>query len=397
MNKILFFTFFIALSNSAIYGQGQADYYKAAANAYRNTANQTKCPVRKQWLMQQAGWNDCMVARLGGSKSLCSEVTTPMPPCDADNGGNTSSTGGTGSVNNSNSSSGASNLIESANAGLAFSSAYQSAISSGKKESGAMLNATLAATSQLSDPGAIKGVATMGGLLTLLNFLGEQKEEKLKRQKEAKEVALQLFSENNKVLVSWERADFSHKTGTIYLERNKKGYIKSIEFKEGFNKFYDYVAVENSADSVRLVMVEQYSMGNKQINYIDVIHEYRFSIRDIVACTFYEYREEFSSLSDETEISYINPINMKAVANIVAEGDIGTSSTSLPNGLYKLQLNLRAYEYRELESFPDQLKDSFLSFFDMPFNKNTGDHLDFHFGSESDGKNIYNILKVFTY
>lgn len=397
----MFFSFFIVclvLSNSTVYGQGQTDYYKAAANAYRNTANQTKCDGRRQWLLQQADWNDCMVARLAGSKTSCREITTPMPPCDADAGGNSNSTGSsTSSNNNPNSNSNTSNLLEGANAGLAFSSAYQAALNSGKKESGATLSATLSAVSQLSNPSSIKAVAGVGGLLTLINFLGERKEEKLKAQKEAKEATLQLFSEDNKVLSSWEQKDFSHKTGTIYLKRNKKEYVKSMEFKEGVKKFYDYVVVENSADSIRLVMVEQYSIGNIPGNFVDVIHEYRFSVRDITSCSYYEHREEFGSLSDETEVSYINPINMKAVANIIAEGDIGTSSTSLPTGLYKLQLGLKAYNYRLLECLPAQLKDSFLSFFDVPFNKGFGGYIEFRFGAQPDGKDIYNILKVFTY
>ncbi|MBL0233027.1 MAG: hypothetical protein IPQ08_05090 [Chitinophagaceae bacterium] len=383
--------------NSVNAQPAQVDAYKAAANAYRNAAAQTKCPERKQWLVQQADWNDCMVSRLGGSKTLCREITSSMPPCNADAGGNSTTTGNNGTTTGNSTNVNSSNLLEGANASLAFSSAYQAAINSGKKESGAMLNATLEAATKLSNPGSAKAVIGVGGLLSLISFLGEKKEEKIKAQKEAKEAAIQLFSENNKVLAAWEQTDFSHKTGTINVSRNKKGYVKGLEFTEGVKKFYDYVVVENSADSIRLVMVEQFAMGKNQNNLIDVIHEYRFSIRDITYCAYYEQREEFANLSDETYISYINPINLKAVANIIAEGDIGTSSTSLPTGIYRLQINLNAYRYRELECLPTQLRESFLQFFELPFIKSTAENLFFPFGAMEDGKDIYNIIKVFTY
>ena len=86
------------------------------------------------------------------------------------------------------------------------------------------------------------------------------------------------------------------------------------------------------------------------------------SISDINSCAYYEDREEFGNRDDETEINFITPIDMKAVANIIAEGDIGTSSTSLPTGLYILRLNVDAYKYRMLACLPSLLKDSFLSF-----------------------------------
>lgn len=72
--------------------------------------------------------------------------------------------------------------IEFSNAQTAADNAYQSAIASGKKESGAMLDATLASAQQISDPNGQLVTMGVGLAVSLFLHFWEKKQEKLERE-----------------------------------------------------------------------------------------------------------------------------------------------------------------------------------------------------------------------
>lgn len=80
------------------FGQ-QSEYYKRAAELFRQAEAKTKCPEKAQVLEEYAKWNDRMVHSLADpSFSAGAKPTTPIPSCDGDN------IGGGGSHSDGNSS-----------------------------------------------------------------------------------------------------------------------------------------------------------------------------------------------------------------------------------------------------------------------------------------------------
>jgi hypothetical protein len=87
--------------------------------------------------------------------------------------------------------------IEFSIAETAADNAYQSAIESGKKESGAMLDATLAATEQLSDPTSQLTTLGVGLATSLFMHFAEKKQERLE-----KEAAIKREEERKQAIIN---------------------------------------------------------------------------------------------------------------------------------------------------------------------------------------------------
>ncbi|HEX2846814.1 MAG TPA: hypothetical protein VHN59_09715 [Chitinophagaceae bacterium] len=76
--------------------------------------------------------------------------------------------------------------IDFSNAQISADNAYSAAIASGKKESGAMLDATLSGAQQISDPTGQLVYTGVGLAVSLVAFLGEKKQERLEKEAAAR-------------------------------------------------------------------------------------------------------------------------------------------------------------------------------------------------------------------
>lgn len=167
----------------------QSVYYQKAAKLYREAAAKTKCPsIRGKVLIEYAEWNERMVKVLAGTLSKAGEEPTkPVPPCDGDMIG-----GGSGNLNSSTMTSSDSSKelqlrqqqtqLELDGARNIAEDAYQNAITAGKKDSGAMVDATLAMANQISDPTGQAVYTGVGLGVSLLMHLGEKKQERLEEE-----------------------------------------------------------------------------------------------------------------------------------------------------------------------------------------------------------------------
>ncbi|MBS1920772.1 MAG: hypothetical protein JST17_11010 [Bacteroidetes bacterium] len=104
--------------------------------------------------------------------------------------------------------------LDFANAQTAADNAYQAAIASGKKESGAMLDATLAASQQFNDPNAQLATLGVGLAASLFMHWGEKKQERLER-----EAALKREEERKQAII-----DAKNKFITDAININKYGF-----------------------------------------------------------------------------------------------------------------------------------------------------------------------------
>lgn len=188
----------LMLSLSIIsYSQQSAMYQRAAdlCEAVAKKYDAKGCPASAAYCRKMKQWNLCMVNALAGKTNSCGIEPLPenAPKCDE------SAIGGT-----SNSSSGDSDpqqryqqtQIELDNAKTVSMSAYQEAINSGKKESGAMLDATLAGAQQISDAKSQLIYAGVGLGISLFTNLAEKKADK-----EAQKMAIQQENLHQKLIV----------------------------------------------------------------------------------------------------------------------------------------------------------------------------------------------------
>lgn len=168
---------------NGIYGRA-AELCEQAAEKY----DALGCSASAAYCRKMAAWNNCMVNTLAGSGNSCGDELLPenAPTCAAATIG--------GSNGSGNSSTNAISPIQELqqkeqqqqqelnNAQNASNSAYEQAINNNKKESGAIVDATLAGAQQLSDPK--ESLAYMGVGLTsaLFVYSGERKEARAKEQ-----------------------------------------------------------------------------------------------------------------------------------------------------------------------------------------------------------------------
>lgn len=177
----------------------QREYYERAAKLYREAALKTKCPERARYLNAMAAYQDCVVRQLGGSTAPCQPPPGETPPCSGDMVGGGAATGAAGAATAapSGSASVPSFLGAADPSQAAATAAYENAISSGRKESGAMLEGFLAAAQQTSDPKLANAYAGTGLALGGLMALAERKAAK-KAAEEERMRQLQLEAEKRR-------------------------------------------------------------------------------------------------------------------------------------------------------------------------------------------------------
>lgn len=165
------------------------DAYGRAAETARNGARLSKCPERVVYLNKLADYLQCWCnnGKAGATQRNCGPEPTPAPECKEDLMGNVQGNGGGNSTSMGAKSDPVRDMQqkqqqtqqEFSNAQSASDNAYQSAISSGKKTSGAMLDATLAGASQISDPTSSLVYTGVGLAIAWIARSGEKKQERL--------------------------------------------------------------------------------------------------------------------------------------------------------------------------------------------------------------------------
>ena len=140
--------------------------------------------------------------------------------------------------------------------------AYQEAISNGRKESGAILDATIAGANQLSDPIASSATLVIGGVVSLLKSGSEKRQEKLERQaaSDREQAALNAVEER--------------KASIIKIEEDKK--LNIIEGKSKFinealevNK-YEFNDLRSKQRYASLLLTPKYFVSEQQKIYFSV-------------------------------------------------------------------------------------------------------------------------------
>ena len=181
---------------------GQSVNYANAGDIYREFARKTVCPERAAYFNKMADWYDCWVKALAGLSSNCPDMPADeVPPCVGDQV-NTNERDSSAGVNNypSDEESSSEKLnqiinrnnqtqIELENAKTKSMNAYEDAISNGRKESGAMVDATLEGASALSDPTEALVYTGVGLGLALFKHLSENNDEVEEKEQAAKEEA----------------------------------------------------------------------------------------------------------------------------------------------------------------------------------------------------------------
>ena len=153
----------------------QREYYERAAKLYREAAQKTKCPERARYLNAMAAYQDCVAAQLGGRTAPCQPPAGDTPPCSGDMVGGGGATGGATTNAATAASSNKASVPSLIGAGdptqAALTAAYENAVNSGRKESGAMLEGFLAAAQQTGDQqlaNAYVGTGlALGGIMAL--------------------------------------------------------------------------------------------------------------------------------------------------------------------------------------------------------------------------------------
>lgn len=202
--KIVFLICLIFLSTKALSQQSAiylraADFCEAAAKKY----DAKGCAASAAYCRKMRQWNLCMVNALAGKTNSCGIEPLPenVPKCDE------SIIGGT-----SGSSIGKSDPIkeiqlkqqqteqELTNAKNVSMNAYQEAINNGRKESGAMLDATLAGAQQISDP---TGQLVYTGVGLGISLFLRQAEKKAERTE--KESAIQREEDHRRLIIETKK------------------------------------------------------------------------------------------------------------------------------------------------------------------------------------------------
>lgn len=254
MKKYILSVFIIILflNIDKSFGQIAATYERAeklslqAASKY----DAIGCTESANYCRKMASWNRCMINALAGKSNSCGIEPTRenAPYCDeAQMGYNGSNTGG-------NSSSKRSNPIEDmeykqqqmqqefSNGISAADNAYQAAIANGKKGSGAMVDATIAGSSQISDPKTSLAFTGIGFAASIISYISEKKEAQrlatLQRENEERARKLEeLKAMKESLKISSSVFNFMSYYNTQYHYTNlkiifKHGMVKTISRKD---------------------------------------------------------------------------------------------------------------------------------------------------------------------
>lgn len=200
LNLLIFFSIILISINSFSQIPSQTDFYRKAAQAYRDAASKTNCADRRKVLLEYAQFQDKYADYLtnsarGISSTEPREPSSRIPDCAADKagaqegGGGTKSQTSSGSSPNYSSGSGSSssssgyrtNTIDS----QVMENAYNNSKNSGKKESGALFDAFIAGAQAAPDAETKKVLAGAGVVLGGVSALAERANEKSKKKKMA--------------------------------------------------------------------------------------------------------------------------------------------------------------------------------------------------------------------
>ena len=376
LNFILLFTVTKSLSQDQ-----SAIFYKNAANAYRTAANNTKCPERAAYLRKLADWNTCMVDAHAGGGSCGLAPNGNTPPCAGDMIG-----GGSGNVISTSTTSSdplkelqlsqQQTQLELDRARNTAENTYQNAITAGKKDSGAMLDATLAATSQISDPTGQAVYTGVGLGMSLLMHLGEKKEAEraeiqISTQKEiAQQNAQRLEKLNNmKRSLSTSSSVFNFiESETSYHITNlkigiKHGMVKSIVRKDLYDIDVKITDVKNTQDSICFLEIVKYKNLTSSADSC-IVNKISIPFKNIIEAGMYngDIANAFDPKSNvDQKFRHIDMTNedIKSAFTLSTYNE-GNYIGKISSGLYDIKLSTSGnnikIQQKYFSSLPSQLK-----------------------------------------
>ncbi|MCX6269163.1 MAG: hypothetical protein NTW16_17720 [Bacteroidetes bacterium] len=245
------------------------DAYGKAAETARKGARQTKCPERAAYLNKLAEYLQCWCdnGKAGATPRNCGSEPGPAPDCKADmmvNGdGNAVSNeayrgGGPDPVRDMQTKD-LQTHMELNNAQNAAMESYQNSVNSGKKESGAWVDATLAGAQNISDPTTSLAYTGAGMGMALISWISENQEAQrtamLKKEEEERLARLQEY-QTMKGSLKTSTTVFNFISGsTDYHFTNLKiesrhGIVKNILRKDLYDIHVELYKIVNTPDSI---------------------------------------------------------------------------------------------------------------------------------------------------
>lgn len=283
---------------AAVY-QRAADLCEEAAKKYDAkgcTASAAYCRKIKQW-------NLCMVSALAGKPNSCG-IEPPLgnaPKCDAATIGGTSGSS-TGTSNDPIKEMQLKQQQEINGAQNAATAAFDNSINSGKKTSGALVDATLAGAQNFSDPKMQLAYSGTGLAVAGLVALSERKEARL----EARQAELNKLKESlatSSTILNFASGITSYHITNLRVIKKSNGRIKSVIRTNRYDIYVDISSIKNTADSITIF--ESVSFKNLLTsNDSTVIHKIVFALADFTEATAYSgnYTNSYNYSSD----SYAN-------------------------------------------------------------------------------------------
>lgn len=235
-------------------GQNIRLAYVKAAQAYRDAASKTKCPERARHFNAMAIYNDCLAKALEtGAKVVCKEPSGTTPACAADamEGVGSGSGSAAATAGSSKDQKTTQTEPELNNAASASTEAYQNAINSGKKESGAFVDAALSGGQMISDPKTSLAYTGINLGFAGLAFLKERKEAKrLERLEELQQVKEQMKS--SATVFDFISGTTDYNVTQLVLEIKKNGRLKNIIRNDKYSIALQIHEVINTTDQIAI-------------------------------------------------------------------------------------------------------------------------------------------------
>lgn len=319
---LLVFLFYSGKSFCQVYQTDPAEYKKSLNGGdpngiYTRTAQLAEqaaqkydaigCPASAEYCRKIKTWANCMLNSLTASNPCGSQPSFgDVPKCDAATIG-----GGNGSSNSSATNSDPIKEMqlkqqqmqqELNTAQNASTSAYENAINSGKKTSGALVDATLAGAQNLSDPKMSLAYAGTGLAVAGLVAISERKEAKMQaRQEELSKVKASLSTSNS--ILNFVSGVTSYHITNLKVVKKSNGRIKNVIRTNLYDMSISIYNIRNTADSITIF--ESVNFKNI-ITLVDstIINKIVFAIADMKGAA--AYNGNYTNSYDYTTNAYAN-------------------------------------------------------------------------------------------
>lgn len=223
------------------------------------------------------------------------------------------------------------------NAQSASTSAFDNAINSGKKTSGAIVDATLAGAQNISDPKASLAYTGVGLGVAIFAALGERKEAKMQaRQEELKEIKASLSS--NETVFDFMSGSTDYHITRLKVEMKKNGRIKNVIRTDLYDVSVNIHRIVNSADKIEIF--ESVSFKNRTTaEDSSVISKIVIPINQISSIS--AYNGNYTNSFDYSSNSYDN-YRYKELSNGAIADALSMGYSTLPSGLTDVYIETKS-------------------------------------------------------